>query len=71
MKQFGSLRAPKVDGHHDRRSLVEAHHRELDHRLKELGKRPFLTPTEQLEIAELKKHKLKVKDELLALKQVV
>jgi uncharacterized protein YdcH (DUF465 family) len=71
MKQFGSLRAPKVEGHHDRRSLVEAHHRELDHRLKELGKRPFLTPTEQLEIAELKKHKLKVKDELLALKQVL
>lgn len=71
MKQFGSLRAPKVEGIHDRRSLVEAHHRELDHRLKELGKRPFLTPSEQLEIAELKKHKLKVKDELLALKQAL
>ena len=71
MKQSGLLRAPKVEGHHDRRSLVEAHHRELDHRLKELGKRPFLTPSEQLEIAELKKHKLKVKDELLALKQML
>ncbi|MFO0755841.1 MAG: YdcH family protein [Byssovorax sp.] len=68
MKQSGLLRAPKVEGIHDRRSLVEAHHRELDHRLKELGKRPHLTPAEQIEIAELKKHKLRVKDELLTLK---
>jgi hypothetical protein len=66
MKQSVSLR-----GNHDRLSVVEARHRELDQRLKELGRRPFLTPSEQVEIAELKKRKLRFKDEMVALKRAL
>ena len=51
-----------------RLSVIEARHRELDNRLKELGRHAYLTPTEQREITELKKHKLRVKDELFALR---
>lgn len=47
---------------------TEARHRRLDERLKELGRRAYLTPCEQLEIAELKKHKLRAKDEMVALR---
>jgi uncharacterized protein YdcH (DUF465 family) len=65
MKQSVSLR-----GDEHRLSLVEARHRELDERLKELGRRPYLTPTEQVEMLELKKHKLRAKDELMALRRM-
>lgn len=65
MKQSVSLRS---DDH--RLNLVEARHRELDERLKELGRRAYLTPREQVEMLELKKHKLRAKDELVALKRV-
>lgn len=68
MKQVVSLRGPKSNGH-DPLSLVEARHRQLDERLKELGRRPFLTPPEQREIAEIKKHKLRAKDEMTALRK--
>ncbi len=64
MKQVGSLR-----GDHDRLSVIEARHRELEERLRELGRRPFLTPREQVEIAELKKHKLRAKDEMFDLRR--
>lgn len=50
---------------------VEARHRELDSRLKKLGKRAYLTPAEQLEASELKKRKLVAKDELVALRRAV
>ena len=63
MKQVVSLR-----GHEDRLSRIEARHRELDERIKELGRRPHLTPHEQMELAEIKKHKLKAKDEIAALR---
>jgi uncharacterized protein YdcH (DUF465 family) len=68
MKQAVSLRGPKVDGH--RLNVVESRHRELDQRLKELGRHAYLTPTEQVEIAELKKQKLRAKDELAAMKRM-
>jgi uncharacterized protein YdcH (DUF465 family) len=41
---------------------LQAEHRELDLRLRQLGKRSYLTAAEQLEVAELKKRKLRAKD---------
>lgn len=64
MKQVVSVR-----GLEDRLSRIEAHHRSLDERLEQLRRRAHLTPHEQLEIAELKKHKLKAKDEMAALRR--
>ena len=52
-----------------RLSMVEAHHRELDARLKELDRRPYLTASEQREVTEIKKYKLKAKDEMAALRR--
>jgi uncharacterized protein YdcH (DUF465 family) len=63
MKQVVSLRAQ-----HDRLSRIEAQHRQLDEQLEQLQRRPHLTPKEQLELAELKKHKLRAKDEIMALR---
>jgi uncharacterized protein YdcH (DUF465 family) len=68
MKQVVSLREQVSDGSLTRLSVIEARHRELDERLKELGRHAYLTPTEQREITELKKHKLRAKDELFALR---
>jgi uncharacterized protein YdcH (DUF465 family) len=67
MKQVGSLRG----GIQQRLSVVEARHRELEERLSELGRRAYLTPREQVEIAEIKKHKLKVKDEMFDLRRAL
>ena len=64
MKQAVSLRG----GLEHQLSSIEAQHRRLDDRLRELGRRAFLTPKEQLEVAEIKKHKLRAKDELAALR---
>jgi uncharacterized protein YdcH (DUF465 family) len=44
-------------------NLVAAKAR-LDQRVDELKRRAFLTPTEQFELAELKKQKLLIKDQL-------
>jgi uncharacterized protein YdcH (DUF465 family) len=66
MKQVVSAR-----GLEDRLNRVEALHRQLDERLKELGRRAHLTPKEQLELAEIKKHKLKAKDEIAALRRAI
>ena len=63
MKQVVAIR-----GLEDRLNRMEAHHRALDERLEKLRRRPHLTPKEQLEIAELKKHKLRAKDEIAALR---
>ena len=65
MKQVGSLRG----GIQQRLSVIEARHRELEARLAELGRRPYLTPREQVEIAEIKKHKLRAKDEMFDLRR--
>ncbi len=48
---------------------MEARHRALDTQIDELGKRALLTPAEQREIAELKKHKLHTKDQIAAMKR--
>jgi uncharacterized protein YdcH (DUF465 family) len=55
----------------DRLSLMEARHRELDARLSELGRHLYLTPNEQREAAELKKLKLRAKDEIASLRRVL
>jgi len=48
------------------RQLAEQHH-ELDHRLHELTDRHYLSPSEQLEEATLKKRKLALKDRMEAI----
>jgi hypothetical protein len=47
---------------------AESRHRQLDVRLKELGRRAYLTPSEQVEASELKKLKLRAKDEVVTLR---
>jgi uncharacterized protein YdcH (DUF465 family) len=71
MKQVVSLREPEGDALHFRLNMIETRHRELDTRLKELGRHAYLTPAEQREIAELKKQKLRAKDEMADLKRVL
>jgi uncharacterized protein YdcH (DUF465 family) len=58
-----------LGGIQERLSQMEARHRELDARLRELGRRPYLTPHEQLEVVQIKKHKLRAKDEMAALRR--
>jgi hypothetical protein len=53
-----------------RLSLAEARHRELDSRLRELGRHAHLTPEEQIEAVRLKKRKLLAKDEIEALRRL-
>lgn len=71
MKQVVSLREPQSDALQFRLNVAESRHRELDERLKELGRHAYLTPAEQREIAELKKQKLRAKDEMVALRRVL
>ena len=71
MKQVVSLREPKSDGLSLRLRKAEARHRELDARLQELGRRAYLTPPEQRELTEIKKHKLRAKDEMAALQRAL
>lgn len=53
----------------ERLRAAEHRHLELDTRLRELGRRAYLTPTEQREMSEIKKHKLRAKDEINRLRQ--
>jgi uncharacterized protein YdcH (DUF465 family) len=69
MKQVLSSRGIEFGA--DRLSQVEARHRALDARLKDLARHAYLTPIEQLEIAELKKQKLKAKDEIFELRRAM
>jgi uncharacterized protein YdcH (DUF465 family) len=72
MKQgLFSSRPQSLQNVQERISLVEARHRELDARLKELGRHAYLTPSEQLEASQIKKHKLKAKDEITALRRAL
>lgn len=71
MKQVVSLREPQSEALQFRLNVAESRHRELDARLKELGRHAYLTPAEQREIAELKKQKLRAKDEMVALRRVL
>ncbi len=63
--QRGTSTGPRTDPLAD----AEARHRSLDSRLRELGRRAYLTPTEQREVAELKKHKLQAKDAIAELRK--
>lgn len=58
-----------IMGTEQRISLAEERHRALDSRLKELGRRAYLTPAEQIEATELKKKKLLAKDEIASLRR--
>lgn len=49
---------------------AERRHRSLDVRLVELGRRAYPTPSEQREMAELKKRKLQAKDEIAHLRSL-
>ena len=48
---------------------LEMLHRDLDVAVARLGRRAYLTPHEQREMAELKKQKLMAKDQLTALRR--
>jgi hypothetical protein len=48
---------------------LEMLHRDLDVAVARLGRRAYLTPPEQREMAELKKQKLMTKDQLTALRR--
>jgi uncharacterized protein YdcH (DUF465 family) len=72
MKQIiSSSRSLSLRNVEERISMIEARHRELDARLRELGRHAFLTPSEQLEAVQIKKHKLKAKDEIAALRRTL
>lgn len=50
---------------------AEGRHQKLDARLRELGRRAYLTPAEQREVSEIKKLKLQAKDEMTTLRPKV
>jgi uncharacterized protein YdcH (DUF465 family) len=58
----------EADSGTDRLSAAATLHRALDARIQELARRAYLTPAEQVEVADLKKQKLKLKDEIQALR---
>lgn len=60
-----------ISGINERIRRMEARHRDLNERIDELGRRAILTPAEQREMAELKKHKLHAKDQIAAMKRGV
>ncbi len=49
-------------------STLEEQHRSLKKQLAYLGRRPFLTPNEQLQASDLKKRKLATKDAIEAIR---
>lgn len=49
-----------------RLEALRREHREMDDRIRALSARPYLTPEDQIEVARLKKLKLRKKDELMA-----
>lgn len=69
MRKDFSSDSRSTSGIKERIRRMEARHRELDTRIDELGKRALLTPAEQREIGELKKHKLQAKDQIAAMKK--
>ncbi len=52
-----------------RLELLQAEHRELDAKIIKLGQQAYLSADDQLELAGLKKLKLKKKDEIFLLKE--
>lgn len=57
------LRERLLQSDHEYRDLAARHH-QLDERLQELSTRHFLTEPEQLEESQLKKQKLRLKDQM-------
>ena len=57
------LKSQLLHSHDDYRQLAELHH-QLDTRLHELTDKSYLSPTEQVEEATLKKRKLALKDRM-------
>ncbi len=57
------LKERLLQSDHEYRDLATRHH-ELDERLHELSTRHFLTEPEQLEEAQIKKQKLRLKDKM-------
>ncbi len=58
-----------TDGREDlerRLDILRREHREMDDRIRDLSARPYLTAEDQIEVARLKKLKLRKKDELMA-----
>jgi hypothetical protein len=53
----------------DRIRELELRHKNLEVAVSRLGRRAYLTPGEQREIADLKKQKLRAKDQLFALRR--
>lgn len=47
---------------------LEREHHQLEVRLQELSRHPYLSPSEEQEVRELKKRKLMTKDQMLELK---
>lgn len=50
----------------ERLQALRDEHRQLDTQIRELSARPYLTADDQVEIARLKKQKLRKKDEIFA-----
>ena len=69
MRKETSSESRSISGINERIRRMEVRHRELNTRIDELTKRAILTPSEQREIAELKKHKLHTKDQIAAMKR--
>lgn len=69
MRKEASSESRHTSGMHERIRRMEVRHKELDTKIDELTKRAILTPSEQREIAELKKHKLHAKDQIAAMKR--
>lgn len=57
-----------VENPEARMSALEREHHELEARIEELSRHPYLSPSEEREVRELKKRKLLTKDQMLDLK---
>ena len=68
MKQVVGVR---LAANQERLSLAQARHRELDAQLREFGRRAYLTPNEQREVTDIKKLKLKTKDEIAMIQRTL
>jgi uncharacterized protein YdcH (DUF465 family) len=71
MRKEVSSDSRTATGIKERIRRMEARHRELDSKIDELGRRALLTPAEQREISELKKHKLHTKDQIAAMRRAL
>jgi uncharacterized protein YdcH (DUF465 family) len=69
MRKELSSDSRSATGIQERIRRMELRHRELDTKIDELGRRAILTPAEQREISELKKHKLHTKDQIALMKR--